>query len=118
MKISRIENTAKEAMGLAEYLYNDRTIEFVEIVGAITSVTPHTLTIWCNGSADVEVLVLGDSCKISVSLDDEQIASFSGRAWKQSFDKLGKTRHTFTFSAESSATSVRLRVTAKGGLRV
>lgn len=118
MNISRIENTAREAMELAEYLYNDRAAEFVEIVGSITAGAPHTLTVWCNGSADVEVLVLGDGCKITVSLDDEEIGSFTARAWKQTFSGLGKTRHTFTFSAETTATSVRLRVTAKGGLRI
>lgn len=118
MNISRIESTAREALELAEYLYNDRDVEFVEIVGSITAGAPHTLTLWCNGSADVEVLVLGDGCNITVSLDDEAVGTITSRAWKQTFSNLGKTRHTFTFSAETTATSVRLRVTAKGGLKV
>lgn len=118
MKLSRIERTAKEAMELAEYVYNNRDVEFVEILPALRKGNPHTLTLWCTGSLTVEITVFGTACDIDLYLDDAPFETATGRVWKTNIERLGRTRHTLTFEAKDEAEEVRLRIVAKGGLRI
>ncbi len=119
MKLSRIERTAKEGLEIAEYVYNNRDVEFVEILPALHEGSPHTLTFWCTGTLDVELAFFGDACDVSVVLDDVTAYTATGRIWRLSLEHLGRSRHTLTFTAVAGdATEIRLCVTAKGGLRI
>lgn len=118
MKLSRIERTAKEAQELAEYVYNNRDVEFVEVLPALRAGAPHTLTLWCTGSIDLEITVFGDVSDVDIALDEEPFATASGRIWRKTVENLGRTRHTLTFSTEGEATQVRICIVAKGGLRI
>lgn len=118
MKLSRLERTAKEAQELAEYVYNNRDVEFVKILPSLASGNPHTVTFWCTGVIDVELVFYGESCDVDVALDDVKTDTASGKVWRKTFEGLGRSRHTLTFTATGEATEVRLCITAKGGLRI
>ena len=118
MNISRIERTAKQALETAEYVYNSRDVEFVEVLDRLDAEKPHTVTLWCTGSLDLEIAVYGEVCDIDVKLDDAAFATATGRIWRKEIENLGRTRHILTFTAASVATEVRLCIKAKGGLRI
>lgn len=118
MKLSRIERTAKEGLEIAEYVYNNRDVEFVEILPTLHQGSPHTLTFWCTGTVDVELAFFGDACDVEVALDDTTKYTATGRIWRLNLENLGRSRHTLTFTAAGDATEIRLCVTAKGGLRI
>ncbi len=118
MKFSRIERTAKEALELAEYVYNNRDVNFTEIIASLQAEKPHTVTFWCTGVMDVELAFYGDVCDVGVSLDDQLVDTAKGRIWRTSLENLGRNRHTLTFTAAGEATDVRLCLTAKGGMRI
>lgn len=118
MKLSRIERTAKEGLELAEYVYNNRDVEFVRILPALHEGSPYTLTFWCTGVIDVELAFFGDACDVEVALDDTEKFTATGKIWRLNLENLGRSRHTLTFTAAGDATDIRLCVTAKGGLRI
>lgn len=118
MNYQRLEITARSALELAQQLSDTKVVEFVDVLQKLGADTPHAITLRCNGGICVEIDVFGDNGGIKVFMDEELIDSFENGIWIREIGGLGKGKHVLSLSTDVGATDVRIRVTAKGVLRI
>lgn len=114
---SRVEHIAKQALEIAQYLYNDKTYEYVKIFD-LSQNTACELSFKCVGNLDIEVLALGNASNYSIYVDDEKTDDVAKKIFQKRLSGLGRSKHIFKLVANTDMTDIKLTLKSKGGLEL
>lgn len=117
MNLSRIEFTAKQALELAEYLYNDREFSYTAVRRNIGEGQAVTLNVWCAGSLTVEISVLGQNADYRLTVDGNVTDEVKDRLFIREIKGLSNKKHVLSVIAVSPLEDVKIAIKAKGTLR-